>query len=142
VIQFGVLGPLTVHANGRAVRMPALMPRLLLAVLLSQAGRPISAERLADALWDGAPPATARKTLQVYVHRLRQTLDDAARIQHGNGAYWIQVSSAEFDALRFTDLVGQARAARDDGRPTAADELFRQALSLWQAEPRARRPAG
>ncbi len=38
-------------------------------------------------LWDGDPPPSARKTLQIYAHRLRRTLDDGERLKHTPGGY-------------------------------------------------------
>ncbi|MBV1850258.1 AfsR/SARP family transcriptional regulator [Catellatospora tritici] len=133
MIAFGVLGPLTVHIDGRPVAVPGLLQRRLLAVLLSRVGQPVSAQRLADLIWDGEPPLSHRKTLQVYVHRLRRTLAD--RIEHGPAGYRIVAAPEELDWLRFTTLAEQGRAARDEGRVLAADELLRQALALWRGEP-------
>ncbi|WP_186316015.1 AfsR/SARP family transcriptional regulator [Catellatospora sichuanensis] len=141
MITFGVLGPLAVHREGQPVELPAAMLRRLLAVLLSRANQPISADRLADTLWDGSPPATARKTLQVYVHRLRTALGDPARVAHGPGGYRIAATAAELDSLAFADLLGQARAARRAGDDPAAADLFERALLLWRAEPYADLPA-
>ncbi|MDI1462428.1 BTAD domain-containing putative transcriptional regulator [Catellatospora sp. KI3] len=133
MIAFGVLGPLTVHVDGHPVAVPGLLQRRLLAVLLSRVGQPVSAQRLADLIWDGEPPLSHRKTLQVYVHRLRRTLAD--RIEHGPAGYRIVATPEELDRLRFSALAAQARAARDEGRVLAADELLRQALALWRGEP-------
>ncbi len=141
VITFGVLGPLAVHRDGQPVELPAAMLRRLLAVLLSRANQPISADRLADTLWDGSPPATARKTLQVYVHRLRTALGDPARVAHGPGGYRITATAAELDSLALAELLGQARAARRAGDDPAAADLFARALRLWRAEPYADLPA-
>ncbi|WP_155370516.1 AfsR/SARP family transcriptional regulator [Catellatospora vulcania] len=140
MITFGVLGPLAVHRDGQPVELPAAMPRRLLAALLSRANHPVSADRLADTLWDGSPPATARKTLQVYVHRLRTALGDPARVSHGPGGYLIAATADELDSLAFADLLGQARAARRAGDDSAAADLFEQALRLWRAEPYADLP--
>ena len=75
-MEFRILGPLEVLAGGRAVALPGAKPRAVLAVLLLHANRPVSAERLALALWGEDAPATATKTVQVHVSRLRRALDD------------------------------------------------------------------
>ena len=51
----------------------------LLAVLLLNANESVSAERLALALWGEDAPASAVKTVQVHVSRLRKALGDADR---------------------------------------------------------------
>ena len=62
-MQFGVLGPLQVVAgDSEEPRMiSAARLRALLAVLLWRANQPVSADELAELVWDGAPPAGAAK---------------------------------------------------------------------------------
>ena len=54
--------------------MPGAKERLLLA-LLAAAGPGVSTDALAETLWNGDPPATARKSLQVHLVRLRSALE-------------------------------------------------------------------
>jgi DNA-binding SARP family transcriptional activator len=42
----------------------------VLAGLLLHGGEPLRSKRLIDELWDGAPPETAEKTVQVHVSRV------------------------------------------------------------------------
>ena len=75
-MDFRILGPLEVVADGRVVRLNAAKPRALLAILLLHANEPVSSDRLIDDLWAGRPPATAAKVLQTYVSQLRKALGD------------------------------------------------------------------
>ncbi|MBC6462022.1 AfsR/SARP family transcriptional regulator [Actinomadura sp. HBU206391] len=131
-MEFRVLGTLQVSRDGTPVVLGAAMLRRLLATLLCRPGRHVPADGLIRALWEGTPPESARKTLQVYVHRLRQALDENGRIVHEAGGYAAVVSSAELDALRFTELVAAGRAARGRGQPETARTRLEQALALWQ----------
>ena len=57
--------------------------RPLLALLLIHANETLGSERLIDELWGEHPPATATKTVQVHVSRLRKALagaEDAAAV--------------------------------------------------------------
>ena len=78
-MEFGILGSLEVRRDGRAVELGGGKPRTVLAVLLMHANEPVSAEALAVALWGEEAPASAVRTVQVYVSRLRKLLgeDDA-----------------------------------------------------------------
>jgi DNA-binding SARP family transcriptional activator len=76
-MEFSVLGPLEVRADGRPVAVGGIKPRAVLAVLALHANQPVSAERLALALWGQDAPAGAVKTVQVYVSRLRRALGEA-----------------------------------------------------------------
>lgn len=130
--EFGVLGPLRVAVEGEDVDLDQPMLRRLLALLLCDANSPVSAEALADALWETKPPASARKTLQLYVHRLRKKLRDPARITHGPAGYRLVVEPGELDADELRRLVADAHATVDPGRRAA---LLRDALALWRGIP-------
>ncbi len=54
---------------------------------------------LAEALWDDAPPRTARKNIQVYVSALRRLA--GLRISHQAGGYILHATPADLDALCF-----------------------------------------
>jgi DNA-binding SARP family transcriptional activator len=126
--RFGVLGPVQVDRDGSP--MPgfgAHMARRLLAALLSRAGESVPVEDLISALWGEESPPSARKTLQVYVRRLRFALGDD-RIQFDFAGYRIQLADDELDAASFASLVASARAAS----PPEAVDLFAQALALWR----------
>ena len=140
MVEFGVLGPVTVCRDGCAVALSGGRLRQLLAVLLCRANQPVRVDALIDALWTGQAPATACKSLQVYVHRLRRRLDDG-RVRYGTAGYSIVVDSGELDAWRFADLAAQARAARRAGRLDEAGQLLAQALAQWRAAAYADVPA-
>src|SRR4051794_34103746 len=76
-MDFQILGPLEVRSERGAVAVEGLKPRAVLAMLLLHANEPVTAERLAVALWGEDAPAGAVKT--VHVSRLRKTLGDPKR---------------------------------------------------------------
>jgi DNA-binding SARP family transcriptional activator/Tfp pilus assembly protein PilF len=135
VVEFGVLGPLSIHRHGEAVTLRARTLRRLLAVLLCHANRPVAIADLADLLWDGAPPPGAHRSVQVYVHRLRRALGEDARIVHDSAGYRIAVETGELDALRFAALADDGRTARQQGDLDQATALLGRALSLWRGAP-------
>jgi DNA-binding SARP family transcriptional activator len=135
VLELGVLGPLTVVTGHGRVALAAAMPRRLLSVLTCRAGQQVPVDMLIDALWDADPPPTARKTLQVYVRRLRQALGDVERIHHHAASYQLVLRPGELDAHRFEDLAARARRAHSGGDLRCAGALFGEALGLWRGEP-------
>ena len=109
-MEFRVLGPLEVVAAGQPLDLGTPRQRTLLGLLLVHAGEVVSYDRLLEELWDGDPPATARHTLQGYVHRLRRTLGpDAWRLTTRPPGYQLKVSTGELDAQRFQDLATAGR---------------------------------
>src|SRR4051794_41225592 len=110
-MEFGILGALEVRANGRSVPLGGAKPRAVLAVLLLHANQPVSAERVAVALWGEDAPAGATKTVHVYVSRLRKALGDPEAIETTPAGYRLRVRPQELDAERFEDGVVAGRRA-------------------------------
>src|SRR3954454_5880900 len=65
-MEFRLLGPVEVLADQGPVALGGTKPRAVLAVLLLNATRRVSADRLAVALWGEEAPAAAGKTVQVH----------------------------------------------------------------------------
>ncbi|MFI6339011.1 BTAD domain-containing putative transcriptional regulator [Streptomyces sp. NPDC050535] len=130
------MGPLSVVGGDerRPVPLGPLKQRIVLAVLLCHPNDLVSVESLVDALWDGGPPKTARKNIQVYVSALRRLLEDVeagGRLVCRAGGYLLQVGDEELDSLRFRDLSHAARVASRQGALDSAAGLLREALNLW-----------
>ncbi|WP_026361355.1 BTAD domain-containing putative transcriptional regulator [Amycolatopsis nigrescens] len=134
-MRFGVLGPLAVWtADGRQVRVPEVKVRMLLADLLVQDGKPVSADRLAEDLWAGRPPGNPTNTLQTKVSQLRRALEDGESggrelVVHQAPGYLLRAGAEDVDARRFRALTGRARAT---GEPREKAALLSEALSLWR----------
>src|SRR5437660_2023124 len=141
VMRFRVLGTLEVRSDGdRPVRLGATKQRILLAVLLLYANRPVDADRLIDALWPRRPPRSAPVALRTYVSALRQVLTLARRTELPwlatvPGGYQLHCAPSDLDLLAFEDLAAQGRQAMLDGHPVLAAERLRRALGLWRGRP-------
>src|SRR3954464_1789374 len=134
-MEFGILGPLEVRAAGRTVALGGARPRAVFAVLALQPNRPVSAERLAVALWGEDVPPSAVKTVQVYVARLRKALDDPGVLATTPAGYSLRVRPGELDAERFEERVATGRDALAKGRAEEAAGELREALELWRGPP-------
>jgi DNA-binding winged helix-turn-helix (wHTH) protein len=117
VIEFGVLGPLTVRRDGAAVPLSATARRLT-AVLVAHANRAVPVDVLVAALWPESPPPEPRKVVQVYVYRLRKALG-AGVVTFDTGGYTLHPDSV--DALRFESLVAAALRRRHEPEQACAD---------------------
>jgi DNA-binding SARP family transcriptional activator/WD40 repeat protein len=142
-VRFAVIGQLAVLRDDLApVAVPGAKERLLLAVLASAAPDVVSTDRLLDTVWDGAPPPTARKSLQAHVVRLRNALEpdrpkgSSGRYVLRRGAgYALAVDRPAIDALHIGDLAARGRAQLASGDPTTAMRQLSSALDLWRGEP-------
>jgi DNA-binding SARP family transcriptional activator/class 3 adenylate cyclase len=110
-------------------------PRAVLAVLALHANQPVSAERLALALWGEDAPPSAVKTVQVNVARLRKALGDPDLLATTPAGYCLRVGPGELDAERFERQVADGRRALAAGRGEEAAAKVRAALELWRGPP-------
>jgi predicted ATPase/DNA-binding SARP family transcriptional activator len=117
------------------VALGGARPRAVFAVLALNANQPVSAERLAVALWGEDVPPSAVKTVQVYVARLRKALDDPDVLVTTPAGYRLRVLPGELDAERFERHVADGRDALAAGRAEHAAAQLREALELWRGPP-------
>src|SRR4051812_22528580 len=73
-VDFRVLGPFEVCVGGRIVDLGGAKQQVVIVALVLQAGTSVSNDELADAVWGDAPPRNARRTVQLYITRLRGIL--------------------------------------------------------------------
>ncbi|MFD0635430.1 AfsR/SARP family transcriptional regulator [Catenulispora yoronensis] len=137
-MQYKLLGPVGLRHQERFELAGSPKEQAVLAALLMERGRAVPTQTLADRLWDDEPPAAFRSTLQAYVSRLRRRLREAGEtgqvITGGPAGYRIDIPVAHVDVHCFDMLISQAQS-HVASNPTAAQELFRQAETLWSGEP-------
>ena len=104
-----LLGPLEMTGPEGRVRIGGSKERLVLALLVLRAGEVVSRDALVDALWGDDPPATAVKTMQGYVARVRKALDAAGM----PGVLTTRAPGYVLDASSHATDVGELRSARE-----------------------------
>jgi DNA-binding SARP family transcriptional activator len=119
-LEFRILGPLEVLDNGGEISIRGRKLQALLALLLLHAPEVVSRDRLVDELWGDDPPATAAKTLQVHVSRLRRELGDI--VVSIGGGYLIRIEPDALDLAHFERLVAEGRTAMADEQSEGAAE--------------------
>jgi DNA-binding SARP family transcriptional activator len=135
-VDFRVLGPVEVRAEGRPLALAGTRQRALLAVLLLNAGEPVSRDRVIADLWGERPPDGAVKTVQAVVSRLRRALGgEASRLVTSAAGYRLRVEPDELDLSRFERLCAEGRRALAAGRYERAAARMRAALDEWHGPP-------
>jgi DNA-binding SARP family transcriptional activator len=142
-MDFRILGPVEVLDEDRRVVLSGGKQRALLALFLLHANETLSTDRLIDELWGDRPPATAAKTVQVHISRLRKAL--VARAGNGSAGdggvvtreqgYELALDPERLDSHRFERLVADGWSELAAGRPERAASALEEALSLWRGEP-------
>ena len=109
----------------------------MLALLVLRAGEVVSRDALVDALWGEVPPATAVKTLQGHVARVRRSLEAAGLgevlVTRAPG-YVLSVPAGSVDVTGFERhaMVGRGALAEGDASRAAAE--LGEALGLWRGD--------
>ncbi len=133
-MQFRILGPLEVVADGVPIAVGGPKPRALLAALLIQPGTVVSTDRLIQAIWGDEPPADALNALRAYVSRVRTAFGPPVRLFHRAPGYLLDVADGELDAAQFVRLLGVARAHAAAGEHDRVVEALDGALALWRGD--------
>ncbi|MER7129153.1 BTAD domain-containing putative transcriptional regulator, partial [Streptosporangium saharense] len=129
---FGILGPLEVRSPaGEVIAVPGPKPRALLVMLLLEAGRVVTVERLIDGQYGDAPPSGAANAVQAQVSRLRRVLPAELVEFHGSG-YRLAADPEDVDVHRFERLTREGRLLLSSGHHAAAAATLRGALGLWR----------
>jgi len=119
-----------VSRGGALLELGGPKQRALLALLLLDAGRAVSTDRLIDALWGEQPPRTAPTSLQNFVSQLRKLLGADLVVTKPPG-YLIRIEPSQLDVDRAQTFLDEAKEAPPGERATK----FREALVLWRGPP-------
>src|SRR5262249_25797359 len=137
--RFHILGPVEVVRSGCVVPLGGRRQRAVLALLLLQANRVVSVDRLAEDVWGGHPPPGSVTTLQSYVFRLRRALepdrlpgDAGAVLVTRDRGYLLRVNRGHLGAAGLGEAGAAGRAALEAGRYAEAAQALREALGLWR----------
>jgi DNA-binding SARP family transcriptional activator len=137
LLQVKVLGPIEIANDDQPVRLAGQGQRAVVGTLALDFGRVVSVGRLAQAIWQNSPPATARTKIQAHVSALRQAVGQAVRggcgplLTVGSG-YALCRDSVRLDLAEFDALAGMGREALALGEPGPASGLFTEALAIWR----------
>ncbi len=130
-MDFRILGPLEVREDGRELPLGGAKQRALLTLLLLRANELVPTERIVEELWGDRPPATATKTVQVYISQLRKALGRPLVDTRGPG-YVLRVTREAVDLHRFEDRLAAGRRLLGEGAAAEARDALDEAIALWR----------
>ncbi|MFE5672045.1 BTAD domain-containing putative transcriptional regulator [Agromyces sp. NPDC056523] len=127
-MSVGVFGPLSLDGASLSPR-----ERAVLSALVLRAGRPVTTDELAEALWSDGLPDTWTKQLQASIGRVRAAIGRDA-IETTPGAYRLRIDPDTVDTERFERFASSARRHLDED-PARALDAAERALALWRGSP-------
>ncbi|MFG1991912.1 BTAD domain-containing putative transcriptional regulator [Actinoplanes sp. NPDC048988] len=130
-MEFRLLGPFEVWGGGLRIAVGnRRQERCLLGILLLAGGRVVATERIADLLWSGEPPPSARGAIQTYVGRLRRALGDhGLTIETRHDGYRVDLLGHRLDVDEFVE---RSRRAAEGTDAVERVRLWDDALGLWR----------
>ncbi|KQR99733.1 hypothetical protein ASG12_02800 [Williamsia sp. Leaf354] len=133
-MRYQLLGPLAVMRGDTSCELGSPKQRSVLALLLLERGRVVSADRLCAAIWGDDLPPNAMAGLHAYISHLRRVLRDpeagTSPIVRQPPGYLIDVAPEQVDVAEFRALVEQARADLEARRVREALDVTARALAL------------
>ncbi|HSK92013.1 MAG TPA: BTAD domain-containing putative transcriptional regulator [Euzebyales bacterium] len=134
-----ILGRFEVGRGGATLDLGPRLQRAVLARLVLDAGRIVSAEALIEDLWGARPPAKALASVQAYVANLRRVLEPdrpartaASILRTQAPGYLLDLSGHTLDADEFEHHAAAVHALLAQGRAVRAREAADAALALWR----------
>ena len=134
-MEIRLLGPLELVAPDGSMELGSSRSRAVLAALALQANRVTTVDQLVDAVWDSAPPATARAQIRICISDLRRAFRDAriaAAIETRPSGYLLEIGPSELDTTEFDRLVAVARDQAASADCVRAVATLRTAEELWR----------
>ncbi|MFD9661317.1 BTAD domain-containing putative transcriptional regulator [Rhodococcus sp. NPDC059968] len=136
-LEFDVLGPVQVRIDGIAPPLGGPKQRAVLAALIVNRNRSLSADALADGVWDHRPPPEARASLQVFISNLRRMMRNAgidarAVLVSAPPGYRLVVPDEDCDLGRFLAEKRAGIQAAATRRFEDASRHFAAALGEWK----------
>lgn len=129
-VEFLVLGPTEACRDGRQLALSGPRRRALVARLLLDAGRVVTAEGLLVDVWGSEASPASTATLQSHISQLRKVLGGCLETRHAG--YALCLDSAVLDAAEFERHIEAATSRLANGDHLSALASLTEALALWR----------
>jgi DNA-binding SARP family transcriptional activator len=138
-LMFRVLGPLEVTSGDESLRLGGAKQRSVLAILILNANRVVSVDRLIRSIWAESAPNDATGIIHVYISSLRRILNPGRElglrvIVRRDPGYQLAVEPHQVDLLCFEQLLEDASRSARANRLEQAEDQYRRALALWRGQ--------
>ena len=107
-MEFRVLGPIEVITDGRPLVLQSAKQKALLALLIVNANRALSVDRILDELWGEEPPQSGAKAVVFHIAKLRDLLEPgrakgevSSILTTGPAGYTLVAGPESIDMVRF-----------------------------------------
>lgn len=132
-MRFAILGPLEARtADGMPLAIPRPRLRSLLAVLLMNANKTLSTERIVQLLWECDAPQGSAHAVHSYVSALRQLVAPACRLLNMRPGYRLDIKPGELDVDEFRTLSATGWQFFHENDFEQAVSALERACAMWR----------
>lgn len=142
LIDFRLLGPLSVTVDGETVPVGGPRQMAVLARLMLTPDQVVTMDQLVESVWDGDEPTQPHVAIRSYVSNLRRAIEPNRRRRASDSClassppgYRLAIDAASVDWVRFERLVNEGRRRVTDGDHAGAIDRLRDADELWKGDP-------
>ncbi len=133
-MRFSVLGPVDVVDDDERRPLGGRRHLEVLAMLLVEPGRSVSADRIVTEIWGEDADARAIASLHTHVSNLRRALGRQRILRDPSGYRLVLLDGDVVDSVTFRRASAEARRLAGSD-PASAVPLFEEALALWRGRP-------
>jgi DNA-binding SARP family transcriptional activator len=132
-MRYALLGTVEVYSDhGVAVPVTPARLRALLAVLLVNANKVLSTDRISLHLWGDRAPDRGTHAVHAYMSSLRNALRPNTPLANLRPGYRLDLDPGDSDMHTFRRLAAEGTQAARQGQLADAAALLRKARSLWR----------
>lgn len=133
-VRFGILGSTVIYDPSGSENHLAGKASQTAAVLITSIGQVVPIDRLADLVWEGAPPSSAKTMLRGHIKNIRSVLGRSGKryLVSAYGGYRLERGAGCVDSELFETLHGEARKQHSASDFVGAEEAVTRALWLWR----------
>jgi len=130
----------SVAENGEVRDIRPVKQKALLALLVVHMNELVTMDAIVSGIWPSRVPSHPRKSIQVYVSRLRAILPQTEGrtppvLQRLSPGYILRIDPADVATARFERLTRSGWSLLRADRLAEASELFSEAIAYWVAAP-------
>jgi DNA-binding SARP family transcriptional activator len=137
MLDISLFGQTRIHRGSQPIAVAGVKPRRLVQMLAANLGNPVAKDLLAEALWDGRPPASYVASVESYACLVRRALaapSGSSPLVTASGAYLLDPDQVRVDLVELRGDLDVLRTARGEALVAGAEQVLERMTGGLLAE--------